>query len=150
MLYDKFYNHNDFNSCIYHLFVIFEVQQNKKKIWFNGINLYFEKENMLQLLIAPSIINLKWALSLITAPPEQWNMSYGISGLYWFWHKINIHTCFFYHKFWKNGYQLELGTIHSGTLGYTQLWFYDINLLSFTISYHGLNEEICSWPFLSK
>ena len=40
--------------------------------------------------------------------------------------------------------------IHSGTLGYTRLRFYDINLVSFTIAYHGLNEEIRSWPFLSK
>ena len=30
--------------------------------------------------------------------------------------------------------------IHSGTLGYTQLRFYDINLVSFTIAYHELNE----------
>ena len=40
--------------------------------------------------------------------------------------------------------------IHSETLGYTRLQFYDINLVSFKIAYHGLNEEIRSWPFLSK
>ena len=40
--------------------------------------------------------------------------------------------------------------LHSGTLGYTRLRFYDINLVSFMIAYHGLNEEIRSWPFLSK
>ena len=34
--------------------------------------------------------------------------------------------------------------IHSETLGYTRLRFYDINLVSFTIAYHGLNEEIRS------
>ena len=34
--------------------------------------------------------------------------------------------------------------LHSGTLGYTRLRFYDINLVSFTIAYHGLNEEIRS------
>ena len=40
--------------------------------------------------------------------------------------------------------------IHSGMLGYTRLQFYDINLVSFKIAYHELNEEIRSWPFLSK
>ena len=40
--------------------------------------------------------------------------------------------------------------LHSGTLEYTRLRFYDINLVSFKIAYHELNEEIRSWPFLSK
>ena len=40
--------------------------------------------------------------------------------------------------------------VHSGTLANTLLWFYDINLLSLKIAYHGPNEKICSWPFLSK
>ena len=39
---------------------------------------------------------------------------------------------------------------HSGTLGYTRSRFYDVNLVSFKIAYHGLNEEIHSSPFLSK
>ena len=38
----------------------------------------------------------------------------------------------------------ESTCIHSGTLGYTQLRFYDINLVSFKIAYHELNEEILS------
>ena len=37
---------------------------------------------MLQLLVAPSMINLEWALSLIAAPPEQSNLSKSISRLY--------------------------------------------------------------------
>ena len=38
----------------------------------------------------------------------------------------------------------QLGCIHSGTLKYTRSEFYDINLVSFTIAYHGLKKEIRS------
>ena len=48
------------------------MQWNKSDFW---------NKAMLQLLVAPSMINLGWPLSLMAAPPEQWNISHGISSL---------------------------------------------------------------------
>ena len=49
------------------------IQRDKSGFW---------NKSMLQLLVAPSIINIGWALSLIAAPSEQWNLNYGISRAY--------------------------------------------------------------------
>ena len=59
---------------------------------------------MLQFLVAPSMINLEWALSLIAAPPEQSNLSKSISRLYRIFSWSLVIDC--------------IGFIHSGTLKY--------------------------------
>ena len=83
-----------------------------------------------------------WSYSLILKPQS----------LYHWAHVISVCVCVKKQCLNKCPKSYILKLIHSVTLGYTSssLRFYDINLVSFKISYHALKEEICSWPFLSK
>ena len=64
MLYEKFVTQNDLVFAF-----ISEAIQRDNRFQLNESG--FENQTMLELLAAPSTINLEWALSLIAAPPEQ-------------------------------------------------------------------------------